>query len=248
MKISYVSDIHLEHAADFTLDDSGDVLILCGDIIQAGLLYRPFATKFFKDISTKFTNILYILGNHEFYNGDINDVNLVKKYFKDTNITVLDNETKIIDGVKFIGGTGWTNFHKADPMAMLHAPKTVSDFRKISNGDEQFTVYDWLEKHSEFITMLKKEITTDGINIVCSHHSPHYETISKNYKDKHAANGCYVSDLSKYMDNVDYWFYGHMHEGLDVTYDKCKILTNPRCYPTEKQFYNFKPKHIEIEL
>ena len=245
MKISYVSDIHLEHSPEFTLDDSGDVLILGGDIIQVGLLYRPYAQKFFKDISSKFTNILYILGNHEFYNGDINDVRLFKSYFKGTNITVLDNEVKIIDGIKFIGGTAWTNFHKACPLAMLHAPKTVSDFRKITNGEEQFSVYDWLEKHAEFNLLLKKELS-EGTNIVCSHHSPHYETLSEKYKENHNANGCYVSDLTSYMDNIKYWFYGHMHEGLDVTFGDCKILTNPRCYPTEKQFYNFKPKSIEI--
>jgi Icc-related predicted phosphoesterase len=95
------------------------------------------------------------------------------------------------------------------------------------------------------VALLKKELN-DKNTIVCSHHSPHYETISDNYKDAHAANGCYVSDLTKYMDNVSYWFYGHMHEGLDVTYGDCKILTNPRCYPTEKQFYTFKPKSITI--
>lgn len=246
MKISYVSDIHLEFAPDFTLDDTGDVLILAGDIVPIGIIYRPHIMKFFNDVCKKFKNIIYIMGNHEFYGADINDVNVLKSAFKGTNITILDNDIKIIDNVKFIGGTMWTDFNKADPLSMMAAPKTVSDFRKIKNGEEQFTAYDWLEYHGKFLRFLEKETTEDYINVVCTHHSPHLSTISDQYKDNYAANGCYASDLTKHIKNIKYWIYGHTHEGLDCEHDDCKIVSNPRGYPNEMVFHKFKPKSFII--
>lgn len=243
MKINYVSDIHLEFSPNFTINDTGDILVLCGDIIPANLLNESFAKKFFNDISSRFNQVLYILGNHEFYQYDLTYVNKIKNYFTN-NITVLHNESIVIDNIKFIGGTCWSDFHKVDAMTMKKAPRMISDFKSVKNNGSILTVYDWLEEHSKFINVLKQELTNEYTNIVCTHHAPSYLTINDRFKDRYESNGCYSSDLTRFMDNVDYWFYGHMHEGYDVDYNNCKILTNPRSYPNEPRFHNYIDKYV----
>lgn len=243
MKINYVSDIHLEFSPNFTINDSGNILILCGDIIPANLLNERFAKTFFNDISSKFDRVLYVLGNHEFYQYDLTYVDKIKNYFNN-NITVLHNESIIIDNIKFIGGTCWSDLHKADAMTMKKAPRMISDFKSVRSNGSILTVYDWLEEHSKFIKILKQELTDEYTNIVCSHHAPSYLTINERFKDRYESNGCYSSDLTKFMDKVDYWFYGHMHEGYDVDYNNCKIRTNPRSYPNEPGFHTYIDKYI----
>jgi 3',5'-cyclic AMP phosphodiesterase CpdA len=70
MKLAIVSDIHLEFG-DIILknDQSADVLILGGDICVAKHL-TPEVKDFFQRVSFEFPETIYIMGNHEHYNGD----------------------------------------------------------------------------------------------------------------------------------------------------------------------------------
>ena len=70
MKISYASDLHLEHDHNFTINDTGDVLILAGDILPIVHVNKPKYAQFFENMASKFTNILYVPGNHEYYGSD----------------------------------------------------------------------------------------------------------------------------------------------------------------------------------
>ena len=77
MKIALCSDLHLEFA-DIILknDEDADVLILSGDICTAVDL--PYADSsrgqrfrdFFKRCAFQFPHTIYVMGNHEHYNGD----------------------------------------------------------------------------------------------------------------------------------------------------------------------------------
>ena len=77
MKIAVCSDLHLEFAdIELKNEDNADVLILGGDICVAkdianidsfrGDTFREF----FKRCSKEFPHVIYIMGNHEHYNGD----------------------------------------------------------------------------------------------------------------------------------------------------------------------------------
>lgn len=73
MKIAVASDLHLEHDSNITLknDQQADVLILAGDIVPISLLKhgknRTKYIKFFKDVAAQFKYVMYVVGNHEYY-------------------------------------------------------------------------------------------------------------------------------------------------------------------------------------
>ena len=84
MKIAVASDLHLEFAdLDIENEQNADVLILSGDILVArditqqdphnilGMEYRSNRYHdFMQRCSGKFPHVIFIMGNHEHYNGD----------------------------------------------------------------------------------------------------------------------------------------------------------------------------------
>ena len=51
MKICYASDLHLEHDSNFTINDTGDVFILAGDILPIVHVNKPKYAHFFEDLA-----------------------------------------------------------------------------------------------------------------------------------------------------------------------------------------------------
>jgi len=43
-------------------------------------------------------------------------------------------------------------------------------------------------------------------------------------------NGGYRSDLSGLVASSAMWFHGHMHDSVDYTVNKTRVLSNPRGY------------------
>ena len=70
MKIALASDVHLEFGhLELNNVDNADVLVLSGDICVASK-FGPNYDRFFQDASRLFKNVVYIMGNHEHYDGD----------------------------------------------------------------------------------------------------------------------------------------------------------------------------------
>ena len=152
MKIAICSDIHLEFA-DINLQNTEnvDVLILGGDICVAADLGRPDPhgfmegarsnriVDFFKRCSFQFPHVIYIMGNHEHYHGDFaTSGNKLKSMLESnmlSNVYLLDKESKMIDGVTFIGGTLWTDMNKEDEQTLLHIRGMMNDFRCVENSN-----------------------------------------------------------------------------------------------------------------
>ena len=71
MKIALASDIHLEFGPiSLKNEESADVLVLSGDICVAKR-FEEIEEVFFEECSKQFSNVIYIMGNHEHYGGDL---------------------------------------------------------------------------------------------------------------------------------------------------------------------------------
>ena len=166
MKITLVSDLHLEFSDCFDIknENNADVLILGGDIMIAEDLHdHPYVpsvyehgafaelgrkqkrVQTFRDFLTRMSNlfphVIYIAGNHEFYHGK-----WVKgiQYLRETcavypNIHFLERDSVKIGDVTFIGGTLWTNMNKGDPLTLHAVRDMMNDFRIIKNDDKGYT-------------------------------------------------------------------------------------------------------------
>jgi predicted phosphodiesterase len=120
--------------------DNADVLVLSGDICVASK-FGPNYDRFFQDASRLFKNVVYIMGNHEHYDGDFAKSESILRAALErySNVHFLEKEIVKIDDVTFIGGTLWTDMNKEDPLTMWHVSRRMNDFRIVRNSNRMVT-------------------------------------------------------------------------------------------------------------
>jgi Icc-related predicted phosphoesterase len=147
MKIALASDVHLEFGP-ITLDNTegADVLVLAGDICVANHFvdgrptYARQLTKeyheFFDHVCQEFEHVVYIMGNHEHYSGDVaKTYNILREHLDYSNIHILEKETWTHQGHTFVCGTLWTDMNQEDGTAMSYAQSAMNDFREVLNSN-----------------------------------------------------------------------------------------------------------------
>jgi Icc-related predicted phosphoesterase len=268
MKIQVVSDLHLEFSdIDIQNNQNSDVLILSGDILVAeklplenseyGIRFRDFL----KRVSSKFSHVIYIAGNHEFYGGGkfYQTVEDLRNYFSTNfnNIYFLERDTKIIDDVVFVGGTLWTDMNKHDPMTLHAVRDMMNDYRAIRNDKNGFINLrpsDTVERHRRTLEYFRHVLSEnkDKKCVVVGHHSPSFVSCHPQYANDYLMNGAYHSDLSEFIldhPQVKLWTHGHTHHAFDYMIGKTRIVCNPRGYESYngKEHTNWDP-NLVIEV
>ena len=178
MRIRILSDLHTE-LRDFTppelLDprsprgkDLQDVVVLAGDIGSGASAIR-WAAKSFADVP-----VVFVHGNHEFYNGHISMVALaMKAAAQGTNVHILDNDELIQDGVRFLGTTLWTDFElfgrENRAYALAVARQCMGDVSCITHGSTGWLTPDQsVLLHRQAVTWLERKLNEpfDGRTVV----------------------------------------------------------------------------------
>ena len=265
MKIAVTSDLHLEFG-DIILknEESADVLILGGDICVAKNL-TPEVIDFFQRVSFEFPETIYIMGNHEHYNGDYAKSGERMQDMFDSlnirNIHLLDRSTLHLGDFTFIGGTLWTDFNRRDPITLHAAETMMNDYRGVKNTDDhaswKFLPTHALKEHTDMVNYIKVVLDNRRANnnrdrnvVVVGHHAPSFQSIAEHYKHDKIMNGCFASDLSELM--LDYpeivlWTHGHMHDDIDYTIGSTRVVCNPRGYiGYESRADNFQLMYIDL--
>jgi len=261
MKVALISDVHLEFGdCFFENKENAEVLILGGDILIGQdlhdfkpddpglnlqvLSHRQNAVKSYREFlqrcSDSFEHVIYIAGNHEFYNGKwpLGIDYLREEISNYDNIYFLENETKEIDGITFIGSTLWTDMNKGDPTTMLTVAGLMNDFRIIRNSDHDFTKLrpqHVLSQHLKSLNYIKDVVENDPSKtyVVVGHHAPTKLSVKPKYEKDHFMNGAYSSDLSEFiMDHpqIKLWTHGHTHDKFDYLVGNTRVVCNPRGY------------------
>ena len=236
MKILTYSDIHLEFAHGWTppAEIDGDILILAGDIVSFKD-YNPLS-KFLRRWQKP---VLYVAGNHEYYTRKpIDQENAAfQRWLAENhpNVIFLLDEAISLNGVNFFGGTMWTNFNSANPLAMETARREMNDFRLImSPGGAPLKPFDTIAFHDRFVRGLldwfAKEVS--GPRVVISHHAPAIKANTQhgNSPLMPAFNSLDMIPVIE-QHQPALWVYGHTHECDDQMIGKTRIISNQLGYP-----------------
>jgi DNA repair exonuclease SbcCD nuclease subunit len=270
MKIKLVSDLHLEFSdINITNNDNADVLILGGDIMVAqdlhdhpepantadqaaiangtGLGRRQQAAQRFRDFlkrcSFSFPHVVYVAGNHEFYNGKFyaGIDYLREECAKYPNVYFLECDTKVIDDVTFVGATLWTDMNKGDPMTMHAIEGMMNDFRIIKNDKRNYasmSARDVVDRHARTLQYFRTVLAEqhDRKFVVVGHHTPSFQSAHPMYKNQYLMNGGYHSELSEFILNhpqIKLWTHGHTHHPFDYMIGETRVVCNPRGYESD---------------
>jgi len=260
MKIQLVSDLHLEFGT-ITLENNGaDILILSGDICVAQgftLKYRELFLNFFNDVCSKFKEVIYVLGNHEHYNGDfaLTETLLKEELEHLLNLHILEKKSVTIDDVMFIGATIWTDMNKNDPNTLWEVRRRMNDFRIIRNTNSEYGLLDpshVVNEHFETLSYIQKEVDNipQGKVVVVGHHAPSRLSLKPRYERENLINGAYSSELSEFIldrPQIKLWTHGHTHDSFDYMIGSTRVVCNPRGYASYEVNKMFNP-NLVIEI
>lgn len=228
-----MSDLHLS-VAGFDLPDTvADMIVLAGDIA------RPFeACAWARRLGRP---VVYVAGNHEFYGGSIEGtIGALRAHSVDTAIHLLETDELIVEGVRFLGTTLWSDFSVVDEaeraLAEEQAVAMIRDFSRIraeSSAERLFSPADStaLFRRSAEWLQRKLEEPWGGPTVVVTHHAPSRQSIHPRFAGS-PLNACFVSDAECLMGagRVALWIHGHTHDSFDYTVGGTRVLCNPRGY------------------
>jgi predicted phosphohydrolase len=228
------SDLHLENndikESDFPniIKPVASILVLAGDI---GDPFSPLFEQFLCYCSKHFQNVLFVTGNHEYYNYSINEVDnkinkLCEKY---KNFHFLNNGIFQYEDLYFIGTTLWTDINSMNNYDLI---SVMVDYRKIIN----FTPELQKKLFKQNVEFIEKHLY-DKKCIVITHHAPSYNCIEDKFKDDKFRH-CFASKLDYLLENNNLvgWIYGHLHNNYKV-YNKNNFLY-ANCYRTKNYLNN----------
>lgn len=234
MKIRIFSDLHLEfsdrHPPFDPPETEADVVVLAGDI-DNGTAAIDWAERTFAD-----KPVLYVPGNHEYYDGEYFEVAtaLQERAAASRNVHLLDNDELVLGDVRFLGSTLWTDFDlfgkdKRDP-AIAESLKYVVDFRAIRYGTGLFTPEQSIDLHRQATAFLEQRLATPfaGRTVVITHHAPHPGSVHPRWQTLTSA--AFVSDLTRLLVTPALWIHGHTHDGFDYAVKGTRIVANPMGY------------------
>lgn len=242
MRIMLLSDIHLEFlggGASYIdrLDPTDvDVLVLAGDVAT-----REFLTFGLTRICSRFANVTFVAGNHEFYGSnpeavkrDVRDLEAKTK-----NLHFLDNDVWEHQGVKFAGTTLW--FPELAGNKKYH--HSFSDFAFIRPARK--TAYDWIyEEHMKSRAFLAEQASMADVFV--THHIPSYKAVSPRWVGSEL-NPFFVGDVTDIIESIDRpttWLFGHSHDPGKFKIGQANLVINPKGYPSERRAPGFLDKLI----
>lgn len=234
MRINYFSDIHLEFGDLQKPENDADLIIAAGDI---GVFTQ--GVDWLKSLNKK---VIYVAGNHEFYSEEYKlTLNTIREQCEGSNISFLENDELIYQGVRFIGCTLWADLFVEGDDKAIALGKTLNDFRKITYKEYAFNqkIFSKLYERSRQWLGAKLAEPFDGRTVVITHHAP--TEWSWNDSPSALKKLAYCNDLKELFHEYEItaWFYGHIHSPGDYRIAGAKILSNPRGYHGRKLVEQF---------
>lgn len=231
MKIHILSDLHLECESFEPPETSANVVLLAGDI-GIGVNGIEWAKKHFE------VPVLYVPGNHEYHDPSFSiDEHQVamQQACKGSNVELMDNKVMVIEGVRYIGTTLWTDLKNFESVLYCDADRIITDYEVSRNvgGLVHFDLAYAQHLFERNRVWLESQLSRsfEGKTVVITHHAPSKKSIAPKF-EYNEWNSCFVSDLEGLMHGVEFWVHGHTHSSLDYGINDTRVVCNPRGYPS----------------
>ncbi len=246
MKITILSDLHREFwKVDIPLYDC-DVVVFAGDIACPIKESMDFLINYSNKIKKP---VVAVLGNHDFYRSNYENAleYAHKRATESKYLYLLENQSCVIAGIKFIGCTLWSDFsYETGGNVSLQennayiAQADISDFYQIrfSKENKKNSAMKCMSLFNKSVKYIKSElekehkgkiviVTHFGIDKQCSNQK-HYNSNLQPY---------FISNVSDILNNynIDYWIYGHTHYSNTFNLGNTKIVGNQIGYPMENE-------------
>ncbi len=236
-----ISDVHLEfyNSSKFPKclfeEYDCDTLVIAGDF-GAPLNYNGKPNQHYVEIlkllKLHYKHIVYVSGNHEYYQCKQRDMSpmemdfIIQKICDEIGIHFLQKSHWIHPetNVCFLGCTLWSDID-------AEAAMTMNDFNKIFNFRHEYVQL--FRDHSDWLMKTIQDFKHDFPIVVVTHHLPTFHGVAEKYAMQN--NTGYASDLQcLFKRPVIALVCGHTHEPRIVYVNGIPLVINPVGYPGEK--------------
>lgn len=239
-RILPLSDLHLEFADYVPAKTGYDIAVLAGDIHT-----RERGVKWALAHFT--TPVIYVPGNHEGYGTHWeNNLAKMKALAKGTHVHVLERDAVVLDGVRFLGATGWSTFDlwpdSREAMAAAGAGRDpnstgMRDYRQIRTGGyRRILPRDTAAWSAQTKAWLAQTLAQphNGQTVVVTHHAPSPLSL----RHQKVVDILDAADANPWDDlvagsNAALWIHGHTHHRVDYRLGQTRVVSNPRGYPSQ---------------
>ena len=268
MKIYYGSDLHLEHERreSHTIETipSGDLLILAGDVFSPWMTNLSPAAMFFEQVSDRFTEVVYVAGNHEHYQGFFTDTHSeIEKFLSPfKNIRLLNGEVIDYPGFSLYGGALWTDARRSHPEVMWDMTQGMNDYDIVQYSKDTTGFYntrpiklrpaDTVNENyylrsliAKFLDQCAKE---DRRPVIVTHHAPSLECVEPEYRLDNLSYAYANTGMEDLLAGAGkfVWIHGHMHKRDSINVFDGVVHCNARGYISEAPSSWFKFKELEL--
>jgi len=264
LRTVFISDIHLGTAGcqakallTFLKAHPSERLYLVGDIIDGWQLRRKwYWPQSHNDVVQKILRrarkgckVIFVPGNHEYDGLEYDEVGpRMREVCERLGLIWLDREVVLIDDVRFVGTTLWSDFEslaqrEASPVRhdeMLKKSLRAANFYLSKNstlrGGQHLLAEDiqpmgrdcqrWLRE-----TLIKPH---DGPTVVVTHFAPTLHSNDPRYGLNPGTAG-FCNHLDDLLFHVDLWVHGHLHCPQDRRLGRCRVVANPLGYADKNE-------------
>jgi 3',5'-cyclic AMP phosphodiesterase CpdA len=274
MRIQLFSDLHLERDPAFQplIFPDTDVVVLAGDIgsyqERSRLPDEDFGLARFspRREGASRARVLYVPGNHEFDGLEYDDAyERLQRVCTYLGIEWLDRETIVIDGVRFIGSTLWSDFD-----AIAGSERDLTKQLQARNKAYRAANY-YLSKNTTFrdgepvLAEAQRALSLacqdwlraalaapfDGPTVAVTHYAPSLRSADPRYGVSPGTAG-FCNAMDALIPYADVWMHGHLHcandylvEGeVDGLARRCRVVANPLGYASKGEQAAFRPELV----
>ena len=265
MKIQLLSDLHLEAHPQLQVAPApgAQLLVLAGDIgsYQRGSRLPPdedFGLGRFSPRAGWPTPVLFVPGNHEYDGLEFDEAHARLRATCDRlGITWLEREVVVMQGVRFIGTTLWTDFEAlvprdAPPARQQQAREKAwraADFYLRKNttlrGGEPLLAAQLRSLGQDCQAWLRAALATpfEGTTVVVTHFAPSLHSADPRYGLTPGTAG-FCNDLDELMPRAQWWLHGHLHCPQAYTLEGCRVRANPLGYANKGEQASFRSDYL----
>jgi Icc-related predicted phosphoesterase len=246
-RIHILSDLHDDICRpalgkEFVIPDTGaDVIVVAGDLdgkLSTG--GRQLLERTRRELGKP---IICVAGNHDYWRGSVDrEIERTRERLHDDGIHILDCDSVVLAGVRFVGATLWTDYAITGDTwrSVQDCSVRMNDFKYTRSGNG--SVRDRLTaerlqglhmRHRRYIESVLAQ-PFDGPTVVVTHHAPSSRSLQIGRVDvsEDHTDGAYASDLEAVMHEFGpaLWIHGHVHTAKDYSVGATRVVSNPRGY------------------
>jgi predicted phosphodiesterase len=270
MKIQLLSDLHLEAHPHWKAQPlpGADMLVLAGDIgsyqPRSQLSDADFGLGQFSPHNGWPTPVLFVPGNHEYDTLDFDAAHArLRATCERLGLTWLERETVVLNGVRFVGTTLWSDFDALAPAADATPSQPAANPLA-----QQLKARDKAYRAANFY--LRKTLTTrhgepwlaegvreqalvcqqwlrmalaqpfDGPTVAVTHFAPSLHSADPRYGLTPGTAG-FCNALDDLLPQAQLWLHGHLHAPSDYVHHGCRVVANPLGYARKNEQVGFRP-------